>query len=244
MEDLPRNLDSLKAMPLHTITEVYGEPGLFERFNLELDRFSPEDRELIEDARDLALALHANDRRAREPYNNHILRVATRIISPVHYDVNDPEVVIAALLHDSVEDHKHELAQLDPEAFGSERTVALGVISALYGDRVKMIVEAVTNPEFDKDGDWQALYREHVESSLRQIPDSRPVKLSDFDDNGTGIMYSPPDKAEKVAPKYDPMVPTLKEIVVLPDTPLSEEVKVRILAQLDLAEKRLAAVVG
>lgn len=43
------------------------------------------------------------DRRQREPYLNHLLRVAIRVIS--HYGVRDAEVVCAALLHDAVEDH-------------------------------------------------------------------------------------------------------------------------------------------
>lgn len=244
METLPGNIDSLRAMPLHTISEVYGESGLLQRFNLELDRFSQEDRELIEDARDLALALHSDDKRGRESYNNHILRVATRVISPAHYNVGDPEIVIAALLHDSVEDHKHELAQLDSDARGEQTTIALGVIEALYGQGVAKIVGAVTNPKFDKTDDWRAIYREHVRVQLMAVPKARPVKLSDFDDNGVGIIYSPPEKSEKLSVKYEPMIPIFRDIVMLPDTPLSDTAKERILDQLDLAEERFAAILG
>src|SRR3569833_2234691 len=85
----------LMSMPLHAITEVYGEAGLRERLPLEL-----------------AARLHADDRRVREPYLNHLLRVAIRIIK--YYGVRDVDVLTAALLHDAVEDHPAELAALDP----------------------------------------------------------------------------------------------------------------------------------
>ena len=53
----------LARMPLHAITSVLGE------------------------ALALASRLHARDRRQREPYANHLLRVTIRILS--HYRVSD-----------------------------------------------------------------------------------------------------------------------------------------------------------
>ena len=99
----------LATMPLHAITSTYGEEGLRERFALEIASWPDADRARLERALDLATRLHAGDRRDREPYLNHLLRVAIRIIS--HYGVHDPDVICAALLHDAVEDHPDELAQ-------------------------------------------------------------------------------------------------------------------------------------
>jgi HD domain len=131
----------LAAMPLHAITTLHGETGLRERFAIETASLSSTQRERIEQALDLADRLHAGDRRQREPYLNHLLRVATRIIS--HYCVRDPDTICAALLHDSVEDHASDLAP------GGSRQQALAFLAAQFGNRVADLVEAVTNPEHD-----------------------------------------------------------------------------------------------
>src|SRR6478735_5152890 len=68
--------EMLASMPLHAITEVYGESGLRERFAFEIQRFGEADRERLESALDLAATLHEGQRRVREPYLNHLLRVA------------------------------------------------------------------------------------------------------------------------------------------------------------------------
>jgi hypothetical protein len=98
----------LAAMPLHAITAVHGEKGLRERLAIETATFPTADRKRIAQALDLASRVHAGDRRQNEPYVNHLLRVAIRIIS--HYRVSDADVVCAALLHDAVEDHAGDLS--------------------------------------------------------------------------------------------------------------------------------------
>src|SRR3569833_1940845 len=102
----------LLSMPLHAITEVYGEAGLRDRFGLELQALPHAARHQLEEALELASRLHADDRRVREPYLNHLLRVAIRILR--YYGIRDVDVLTAALLHDAVEDHPAELAALDP----------------------------------------------------------------------------------------------------------------------------------
>ena len=96
-------------MPLHAITALYGERGLRERFATETARLGDRvDRRKIKQALQLAGRLHALDHRQREPFVNHVLRVALRII--VHYDVTDADIICAALLHDSVEDHADDMS--------------------------------------------------------------------------------------------------------------------------------------
>ena len=73
-------------MPLHAITNVHGEPGLRERLVIETASWPPADRTRVQAPLDLAARLHARDRRQREPYVNHLLRVCLRIIS--HYRLN------------------------------------------------------------------------------------------------------------------------------------------------------------
>src|SRR5215472_1498683 len=93
----------LLAMPLHAVTEMYGESGLRQRFAAEIAAFDPDVRDRLTDALALAAHLHRDDRRTREPYLNHPLRTTIRIIC--YYHVRDVDVLVAALLHDAVEDH-------------------------------------------------------------------------------------------------------------------------------------------
>lgn len=228
-------------MPLHAITEVYGEAGLRDRFALEVAELPPEHRERLEEALALASELHAEDRRVREPYLNHLLRVAIRIMR--YYGITDPDVLVAALLHDAVEDHPAELAGLGPDRGHHELTeAAIAELERRFGARVAGLVRSVTNPEYDPGRDRHEQYRTHVAESLERDPWARVIKVSDFTDNGVGVIHTTYDKARSSATKYRPLVPKLRELVGRPDTPLSLAAKDHILDQLDLAEERFAAI--
>lgn len=127
----------LAVMRLHAITAVHGEDGLRERLGIEAGRFPAADRARIEAALWWMSRLHARDRRQREPYCNHPLRVAIRILS--HYRVTDPDVACAALLHDAVEDHAGDISP-------GGRDAALAVLAGQFGTRTAGLVAAVTNP--------------------------------------------------------------------------------------------------
>jgi hypothetical protein len=226
----------LATMPLHAITSTYGEEGLKERFALEIASWPEADRARLERALDLATRLHAGDRRDREPYLNHLLRVAIRIIS--HYGVHDPDVICAALLHDTVEDHPDELVALG----GQEG--ALAVLAAEFGPRVAELVAAVTNPSYAPDRDAHDQYREHVAESLAASPWARVIKASDFTDNGVGLIHTTGPRLHTLAAKYAPLVPVLRDLIARPDTPLGAAAKEHILAQLDRADERFAALRG
>jgi len=223
------------TMPLHAITSTYGEQGLRARFAAEAENWPAPDQERLNRALDLAARLHAADRREREPYVNHLLRVAIRVMS--HYGVRDADVACAALLHDAVEDHAAELA-------GGGREAALAALAAGFGPRVAGLVGAVTNPEYVPGRDPHEQYREHVAESLRGNPWARVIKISDFTDNGVGLIHTTGPRLRSLAGKYAPLVPVLRELIALPDTPLDAQVKARIRAQLDRAAERFAAVLA
>lgn len=225
----------LAMMPLHAITSTYGEAGLRDRLAVELGSWPEPDRRRVERALELAARLHADDRRDREPYLSHLLRVAIRIMS--RYGVRDADVACAALLHDAVEDHAAELAPGGREA-------ALAALAAAFGPRVSDLVGAVTNPEYAPGRDPHEQYREHVAESLRGNPWARVIKASDFTDNGVGLIHTTGPRLRKLAGKYAPLVPVLRELIALPDTPLDAPVRERILAQLDRAAERFAAVLA
>ena len=225
----------LAVMPLHAITALHGETGLRERLAMEAEVFTGADRDRITQALDLAARLHAADRRQRESYLCHLLRVAIRIVS--HYRVRDPDVVCAALLHDSVEDHAAELAPGDGSQQGAFR-----VLAEQFGDRVASLVASVTNPPHEPGRDRHEQYREHVAVSLEHDPWARVIKASDFTDNGVGLIHTTGPKVDSLAAKYAPLVPVLRDLIGRPDTPLNNDVKRRILGQLDRAAQRFAAI--
>ncbi|WP_121398777.1 HD domain-containing protein [Micromonospora sp. M71_S20] len=228
----------LATMPMHAITEIHGEPGLLARFRLELRAFDEAARERLTEALDLAAELHRDDRRVREPYLNHLLRVAIRMMH--HYQVRDVDVIVAGLLHDAVEDHPDELAGAHDG--GDVTAAALAVLAERFGPRVARLVGAVTNPAYDPGRDKHVQYREHVAASLDREPWARVIKISDFTDNGVGVIHTVGPKVTSSARKYRPLVPVYRDLVTRSDTPLSAPVKEHILGQLDLAEERFSAI--
>lgn len=224
----------LADMPLHAVTSVHGEDGLRERLVIEIADLPADQRALIGEALGLASRLHADDRRQREPYVNHLLRVAIRVLS--HYRVRDRDVSCAALLHDAVEDHAGDLAP------GDGREAALMVLAGRFGPRVADLVASVTNPEYEPGRDEYEQYRQHVAASLEASPWARVVKASDFTDNAVGIIHTTGPKIQRLAAKYSPLVPVLRELILRPDTPLDRDVKDLIAAQLDSAQGRFAAI--
>jgi len=228
----------LATMPLHAITSTYGEAGLRDRFAVEVASWADPDRLRMERALDLAGRLHAADRRDREPYVNHLLRVAIRVMS--HYGVRDADVVCAALLHDAVEDHPDELAGRP----AADQAAALAVLASDFGPRVAELVGAVTNPAWAPDRDQHDQYREHVATSLEVSPWARVIKASDFTDNGVGLIHTTGPRLHRLAEKYAPLVPVLQDLIARPDTPLDAAAKEHILAQLDRAAGRFAALRG
>jgi hypothetical protein len=229
----------LKTMPLHAISSTYGEQGLRERFAAETAALPEPDRRRLDDALALASQLHREDWRQNEPCINHPLRVATRIIS--YYSIRDPDVIAAALLHDTVKDHSAELApdgRPDPEA-------ALAQLADRFGPRAAKLVADVINPKYDpyRDAnDRLQQYREHVAASLDASPWARIIKASDFTDNGVGLIRTTEWRLKYLASKYAGLVPILREMISRPDTPLSEPTRQRILEQLDRAEERFDAI--
>ena len=224
----------LATMPLHAITSVHGETGLRERLLIEIAQFPDADRARVSDALALASRLHARDLRQREPYANHLLRVTIRILS--HYRVADPDVACAALLHDAVEDHA---ADITP---GGTRQDAFALLAGQFGQRSADLVAALTNPVYTPGQDKHEQYREHVMASLQASPWARVIKASDFTDNAVGLIHTTGPKLARLARKYRPLCPVLRELILRADTPLDSDIKQRIAGQLDNAAARFAAI--
>src|SRR6185369_15887255 len=131
---------------------------------------------------------------------------------------------------------------------GGDRTeaalteAALAELGRRYNPRVADLVRAVTNPAHEPGRDRFEQYREHVAESLEANPWARVIKVSDFTDNGVGLIHTTGPRLHRLAGKYAPLVPVLQELIALPDTPLGAPARQRILTQLGQAADRFAAI--
>lgn len=125
----------------------------------------------------------------RVPYIEHPLRVALRLI---RWGVTDSSTIVAALLHDTVEDCTDEILTYFAgmsKSFVAElteamkRTLALRWVGVTYGEAVKTAVAQVTNPLAEEN----ISYLEH----LTRIDDPRAllIKASDLADNAGSLPH-------------------------------------------------------
>ena len=238
---VPVSAAQLRIMPLHAVTEVYGQAGLRRRLALELHRLPEGDRGAVSGAARWAARLHEGQCRSREPFINHPVRVTLRMMC--HYQVIDPEVLIAGLLHDVVEDQPWAVAGVSGHG-PPPVAEALAVIAARYGPRVARLVAALTEPVRPAGVDRIGYYVNHLRVALDAQPWARVIKLSDFTDNGVGIIHSVGPVVTRSARKYSAAVPVLRELLDRPDTPLPPPVKDHIRGQLDVARWRFAAILA
>jgi|SRR6516165_8934400 (p)ppGpp synthase/HD superfamily hydrolase len=134
----------------------------------------PKDWIAVLKAADAAARWHVHQRRkgaAEEPYINHLLEVATLVAEATHGE--DPELVIAALLHDAIEDQE----------------VPRAVIAQAFGAGVAEIVEEVTD---DKRLPKQERKRLQVENAPRKSRRAKILKLADKTSNLRALAASPP----------------------------------------------------
>lgn len=169
-----------------------------------------ETRKKISEALDLMLILHIDqkDRPDGPPYLSHTMNVARRLIE--EYGVRDPEMIIAALLHDSVEDQVEKLSKRYTGNETDPRLRALGYIEQRFGKRVSYIIQELSNPEEGGEALKEkkatmteqeiarakmGVYKDHVRSMITKVnPETgRPdagialIKLGDFSDNALSL---------------------------------------------------------
>lgn len=124
-------------------------------------------------AADAAARWHAHQRRkgaAKEPYVNHLLEVASLVAEATHGD--DPEVVIAALLHDAIEDQQ----------------VPSELIAREFGATVAAIIQELTD---DKSLDKAERKRLQVQNAAKKSNQAKLIKLADKTSNLRAIAFSP-----------------------------------------------------
>ena len=191
--------------------------------------------EKVQQAITLALELHIDqkDRPSGEPYVNHILSVTRRVV--VEYGSANPNVVMAAALHDSVEDQSPKIAALNTDAEGGEREKSLAYIASRFGERVSVIVAALSNEEVSDDLDTATknrMYLEHVAEAVKD-PEVALIKLADFSDNALTLeKVADPGKRLRLTEKYMPVVAMFIDRIQNDDIQMSGEQKNNLVAKL------------
>ena len=220
----------------------------------------------LESAISLATALHENQSRGargtlkRTPYIEHPLRNAIRLI---RLGNTDQDVIIAAVLHDTIEDgsvdfvNKFGEGRLIDEKPDEVQARAMleDYIEKCFGGRVLSAVHKVTNEYFTRK-QWSELtqkekadlYLNHVRNSIKNDPDALLVKVSDFIDNATGLYHSDVKGREKrtlrQAKKYLPVASVFRdEIHNVSDLHVSDEGRREILLKMDRTEVRLRDII-
>jgi len=180
----------------------------------------------LDDAIQVASYLHRHDVRRgsrsklpNPPYIEHPLRVALRLF--VYFGVRDYRVILAAILHDTVEDHPFEFADfhgvLPSQSEQEARGHALQFISSYFGYEVAKLVEQVSNPillEGISKAEKVASYQEHVVATVNSSVGALLIKVSDFCDNGGSLHhhyeYGDP-KVTYFLDRYEPLIPVYRE---------------------------------
>jgi (p)ppGpp synthase/HD superfamily hydrolase len=136
-------------------------------------------------AADAAARWHVNQRRkgaAQEPYINHLLEVATLVAEAT--DGGDPDLVVAALLHDAIEDCE----------------VPREIIAKTFGKEVADLVGEVTD---DKSLPKERRKEMQVETAHKKSPRAKLLKLADKTSNLRALATSPaPDWSVKRKLEY------------------------------------------
>lgn len=202
--EVPHGMPSLERSGATAETVAY--------FNEALKQFPKEDQIHIEAAARFFSHLHAQNNQTRlvgkderEAYANHVLRVASRIVN--EFGIVDRDLMVAALGHDSAEDLKELLTGKS----GATTDEALEVLKMYIGERSASIIHGVTNPDIPHketmtQDEKNEIYAGHVIGSCEENPEIKPVKLSDFADNGLSVGgYLPIERQFHFAKKYLPL---------------------------------------
>jgi (p)ppGpp synthase/HD superfamily hydrolase len=129
---------------------------------------------MVMKAADAAARWHVHQRRkgaAVEPYINHLLEVASLVAEAT--SGADPDLVVAALLHDAIEDQE----------------VPRDMIADSFGEGVAKLVEEATD---DKSLDKEERKRLQIETARKKSDRAKILKLADKTSNLRAIAASPP----------------------------------------------------
>ena len=168
----------------------------------------------IEDALVISSFLHAGQKRnnngVKSPYIEHSMRVAYNTFLLLGRD----ELLIPALLHDTIEDCQENFAKYKVVQKKTQYSSIDEFIEDRFGNRTLSITQSLTNPNFLQDihGREQKnqAYREHVIEEINKDPSVLVVKICDFLDNAGNLerlyLGGSTRMAKGLSSKYYPLV--------------------------------------
>lgn len=222
----------LKAVPqLKELDSVSLSMLLMEYVN---ENFPTAEVKLVEEAIKVGAYLHRNDYRRgfrgasqNPPYFEHPLRVAVRLTRGLATEVS-VELLVAALLHDTVEDHAVDFSEFEgtdvnnfTQGEGLARVAALKYVKQHFELKVAIIVSGLSNPLNNK------TYLQHVEEMVAEPSPYRAevlaIKMSDYFDNAGSLYRHYPTTGNKPAlvKKYEPLVRVFRDALLDGDTILN-----------------------
>lgn len=126
---------------------------------------------LVKAAEDFARAAHDGIKHERkytgEPYTEHLKSVAAMVAEVI----DDPEVVAAAWLHDTVEDTETDVEEINDN----------------FGSRVARLVEDLTDVSRPEDGNRRSRKSRDRGHLAHALPAAQTIKLADLIDNAESI---------------------------------------------------------
>jgi (p)ppGpp synthase/HD superfamily hydrolase len=194
-----------------------------------LEKEGAVDYDTVLSALDAATFLHLDQTRAnrkklpRTPYIEHPLR---NTIRAVRWGCRDQNILVATLLHDTVEDCadkiiSHYLGRDDVDSLTEQekRELSLGWVETNFGSEVLHLVKAVSN-EVDNgtpktEREKHTNYANHVKSVIKDDAEVFLVKFADFVDNAVGLHHNNIEgnkaSVSRRARKYLPVVTIFEE---------------------------------
>jgi hypothetical protein len=234
---------------------------LFENLLLAGANWTEEEVTMVTNSFALASLVHAEDKHRGKPYTYHLLRNANRVAT--YLQVTDPEIITAILLHDSVEDHRVKIIiqgnrQMDYSDMVNpylltprqQQKAALSAIGLMTTERVRDGVAAVTNLPAEEltgltDEEKRLAYIAKTAEAVISL-DGFLIKISDWIDNGIGIVHSEPDQTSErhdyFSHKYGDVQPIHEARFAQADVQalLAPEAKAYLMQQFALGRQRLS----
>jgi (p)ppGpp synthase/HD superfamily hydrolase len=182
----------------------------------------------LDEAIALAAWAHRGKRRLkrgdlpRTAYIEHPLRNAARVL---RWGVVREPVVLACVLHDTVEDHAFELAadlSAPTPDEGAAREIVFAHYAEAFGERTSTLVRAMSNPLGDDTPADEATkhetYRRHVLAEIVD-PEVAVCKLADLADNALSLHHTGEGDARtaRLARKYAPLLPMFRQRIAADD---------------------------
>lgn len=180
----------------------------------------------VTEAMSLAADMHRSDLRSnraqheKTPYIEHPFRNTIRVL---RWGCKDEDTAIATILHDTVEDHPHEIAETygknEPTEDEHEaREQSFQYIEEQFGKNVSDTVRGMSNPiyadRYMPAAQKNVIYRDHVEEAIEN-PRVCLSKFSDLVDNAFSLHHTEPTMSavslKKKSDKYLLVMDVFKE---------------------------------